>query len=288
MFVFLIPLFIIAVVLVRPIDTKAGVYDDAYFYYHTFSRQNLMQARDGYIYIGNRGKEGASTSPFLYVARGHRFTLELDGISYYVDLKRSLYGGVYSENISMITVGGYVYNLYRISYQSLCQLLQYNYPYSNLRVLYDQSRTVHLLYDSIMTIKIRQKNGTYSLQGDMSYDNWGRPVTWGKLYDSNAKMSAAWKRATRQTRDFKTFYGQDLVIPGSEKERFITTTAIDLKEKEGVSKQNNLYYVKAGLAVDLSYGVMTSFASETFQTNYVYLDVKDRKTNQYIATQTLA
>lgn len=282
--IYLLPLFAVAAVLFLRLEVKAGVYDDAYTYYHTFSGQNLMQAKDGYIYIGNRGSQGASTSAYLFNARGHRFVLNAGGVSYNIDIKRGLYGGIYDENVSEVVMGGYIYNLYRISYQTICQLLQYNYPSSNLSVLYDQSIAVSLTYDSIMTIKTRKSNGTYTLGGDLSYDHWGRPGTWGSLYYSKSAMVAAWKKATKQTKDFKDYYELQLVIPGSEKEEFVVTTPIQVEEKSGVSKQGGVYFVKAGNAVNYSFRGIVSFASATFQPNYMYLDVKDCKTNGFLST----
>lgn len=284
--IFLLPLFTVAMVLFLRTKANAGVYDDAYTYYHTFASQNLMQAKDGYIYIGNRGSQGASTSAYLFNARGHRFTLTVGGESYYIDIKRGLYGGIYDQNISDIATGGYVYNLYRISYQTICQLLQYNYPNSNLSTLYDQSSTVRFTYDSIMTIKTRQKNKTYTLGGDISFDHWGRPGTWGSLYYTRAAMIAAWKKVTRQTKDFVGFYELSLVIPGSEKEEFVRTTTIQVEEKKGVIKRGNNYFVKAGLPVNYSFRAISSFASGTFQPNYMFLDIKDAKSNAFLSTLT--
>lgn len=282
----MLPLFAVVAILLLRMEAKAGAYDDAYTYYHTFSGQNLMQAKDGYIYIGNRGSQGASTSAYLFNARGHRFTLNVGGGSYNIDIKRGLYGGIYDENVSEVAIGGYIYNLYRISYQTICQLLQYNYPTSNLSVLYDQSMAVNLTYDSIMTIKTRKSNGTYTLGGDLSFDYLGRPATWGALYYTRSAMIAAWKKVTKQTKDFKDYYELNLIIPGSEKEEFVVTTPIQVEVKSGVSKQGVNYFVKTGLAVNYSYRGITSFASATFQPNYLYLDVKEKKTNGFLSTMT--
>lgn len=265
-------------------DAHAGTYDNAYTFYHQFCGSNLMQASNGYIYIGNRAGVASSSSTYLYNARGHRLTLTLNGIQYYIDLKRGLYGGVYDQNISDLTVGSYMYNLYRIPYQTICQLFQYNYPTINLAMLYQEGQKVQLGYDSIMTIKKRKANGSYTLFGDLSYDHLGRPPTWGNVYFDQTTMENAWKITTGQKKSFAEFYHLHIDIPGTEKGTFVTTSAIKIKEEPGIYKKDGSYYVKAGQLVEYSYFAQASFASTTFQPNYMYLDIKDLRTNAYLTT----
>ena len=269
-------------------DAHAETYDNAYTFYHQFKGSNLMQAKDGYIYVGNRAGVASSSSTYLYNERGHRLSLLLNGVTYYIDLKRGLYGGIYDQNISDLTVGSYVYNLYRISYQSICQLLQYNYPDVDLAVLYESEQSVQLTYDSIMTIKKLQKNGSYSLFGDLSNDHLGRPPTWGNLYFNESTMEKAWESTTGQAKYFGNFYHLQIIIPGKEKGTFLTTTAIKIKPAAGIYKTKGLYYVKAGKLVEYSFSANSNFASNTFQPNYMYLDVKDVNENSYIATTLFA
>lgn len=280
-------LFIVAVFLVyffmKKESAYAGTYDNAYSFYHQFKGTNLMQAYDGYIYVGSRGGVAASSSSYLYNTRGHRFSLILNGTQYYIDIKRGLCGGVYDQSISDMTVGRYVYNLYRIPYQSICQLLQYNYPFVDFGVLYQKSQTVVLSYDSIMTIKKRQPNGTYSLFGDLSNDLMGRPPTWGNVYFDQDSMERAWRSATRQRRSFANFYHLQIIIPGLEKGTFLTTTPVQVKEEAGVFKKNGVYFVKAGKLVEYSYMAQSSFASTTFQPNYMFLDLYDINTFSYLS-----
>lgn len=266
----------------------AETYDNAYTFYNQFSSSNLMQANDGYIYVGNRSGAASSTSSYLYNNRGHRLSLILNGVTYYIDLKRSLFGGIYDQNISCMTVGSYVYNLYRIPYQTICQLLQYNYPNADLALLYNSEQSVELTYDSIMTIKKRQKNGSYTLFGDLSNDHLGRPPTWGNLYFNETTMEKAWESTTGQTKYFGNLYHLQIIIPGNEKGTFLTTTAIQIKPSAGIYKTRGLYYVKAGKLVEYSYSATSNFASTTFQPNYMYLDVKDLKEDTYIATTLFA
>lgn len=262
----------------------AGTYDNAYTFYNQFSSSNLMQASNGYIYIGNRAGVASSSSTYLYNARGHRLTLTLNGIQYYIDLKRGLYGGIYDQNISDLTVGKYMYNLYRIPYQTICQLFQYNYPTINLAMLYQEGQNVQLGYDSIMTIKKRKSNGSYTLFGDLSYDHLGRPPAWGNIYFDQTTMEKAWKITTGQKKSFADFYHLQINIPGTEKGTFVTTTAIQVKDGPGIYKKEGNCYVKAGQLVEYSYSAHASFASATFQPNYIYLDLKDLRTNSYLST----
>ena len=265
-------------------EVQAGTYDNAYTFYTQFSGTNLMQAKDGYIYIGNRAGAAASTSSYLFNARGHRFTVIINGIQYYIDLKRGLYGGIYDQNISDMTVGGYVYNLYRIPYQTICQLMQYNYPTIDFGMLYQTGQTVRLTYDSIMTIKKRKSNGSYTLYGDLSNDHLGRPTTWGNLYFDQSTMEKAWKQVTGQRRSFQDFYHLQILIPGSEKGVFLHTSAICIKDGPGVFKVRDDCYVRSGQLIDYSFLAYSSFASATFQPNYMYLDLQDARTASYVST----
>ena len=57
-------------------------------------------------------------------------------------------------------------------------------------------------YKLIIYIKKLQKNGNYSLFGDLSNDHLGRPPTWGNLYFNESTMEKAWESTTGQAKYF--------------------------------------------------------------------------------------
>ena len=119
-------LFLVIFALLLPSSVKAAdSYTDARMFYETCENEKYHVEFTGLsIYYATKAKTAKSIKGLRYETVGWQITMSANGQSISVELKR---GGSYLEEVNETqSTDGYSYNLYKIDYNTLCDLTSKN------------------------------------------------------------------------------------------------------------------------------------------------------------------